>query len=82
MAAGITLGAWQAASAADMPVKAPALKPAYNWTGFYFGGHFGYGWDNASAGIASDAPLLAALMTVGSIPSSLATDPKGLLAGL
>ena len=34
------------ASAADMPVKAAPLPAAmgYNWTGFYDGGHVGYGW--------------------------------------
>ncbi|MFB9263930.1 carbohydrate porin [Bradyrhizobium erythrophlei] len=31
------------ASAADLPLKAPALKSVYDWTGFYVGGHFGYG---------------------------------------
>lgn len=37
-------------SAADMPVRAPVYKappvvaPVYNWTGFYVGGHVGYGW--------------------------------------
>ena len=38
----------QVASAADMPTKAPAYKAVepipYNWTGFYVGGHAGYGW--------------------------------------
>lgn len=38
------------ASAADMPVKAAAPVPyvaaAYNWTGFYFGGQIGYGWQS------------------------------------
>lgn len=39
----------QAASAADLPVKAPVYKapmaaPAYNWTGFYVGGNVGYSW--------------------------------------
>jgi outer membrane immunogenic protein len=38
----------QAASAADMPTKAPAYTaPAatsYNWNGFYLGGHLGYLW--------------------------------------
>jgi high affinity Mn2+ porin len=29
--------------AADLPVKAPVLKSIYDWTGFYAGGHFGYG---------------------------------------
>ena len=34
-----------AAQAADMPVKAlPPVAPGVNWTGFYVGGHVGYGW--------------------------------------
>jgi outer membrane immunogenic protein len=41
-----------AASAADMPAKvytkAPVLAPIYNWTGFYVGGHVGYGWGSES----------------------------------
>jgi outer membrane immunogenic protein len=33
------------AQATDMPVKAlPAIAPGVNWTGFYVGGHIGYGW--------------------------------------
>lgn len=42
------LGAAQTASAADMPVKAPAyhapVATAYDWTGAYVGGNIGYGW--------------------------------------
>jgi high affinity Mn2+ porin len=44
--AGVGLGLLTLASpalAADMPVKAPAYVAVYNWTGFYFGGHVGYG---------------------------------------
>ena len=29
--------------AADLPLKARAAKTVYEWTGFYVGGHFGYG---------------------------------------
>jgi outer membrane immunogenic protein len=34
------------ANAADAPIKGPYYKaePAFNWTGFYVGGHVGYGW--------------------------------------
>jgi outer membrane immunogenic protein len=33
------------ASAADLPVKAaPAAVVAYNWAGFYIGGHIGFAW--------------------------------------
>lgn len=48
---GVALAALIAAapvSAADMPVRGPVYKAApvavFNWTGFYFGGHLGYGW--------------------------------------
>jgi high affinity Mn2+ porin len=44
--AGLTLGALALAgpaSAADLPLKAPAFRTVYDWTGFYFGGHVGYG---------------------------------------
>ena len=44
--AGVALGLLaldSAATAADLPVKAPVRSVIYDWTGFYFGGHFGYG---------------------------------------
>jgi outer membrane immunogenic protein len=35
------------AQATDMPVKAlPPVAYGVNWTGFYVGGHVGYGWGN------------------------------------
>ncbi|MBN8993511.1 MAG: cell envelope biogenesis protein OmpA, partial [Rhizobiales bacterium] len=40
-AGAITLGS--PALAADLQVKAPALEAVYTWTGFYLGGHVGYG---------------------------------------
>ncbi|MBV8754332.1 MAG: outer membrane beta-barrel protein, partial [Hyphomicrobiales bacterium] len=33
---------YASAMAADMPLKAPAALPSFDWTGFYVGGHFGY----------------------------------------
>jgi high affinity Mn2+ porin len=45
--AGIVLATCSFALAADLPPnmasKAPVLKAVYDWTGFYVGGHFGYG---------------------------------------
>jgi high affinity Mn2+ porin len=38
------------ALAADLPLKAPALRAVYDWTGFYVGGHFGYGGGSMGAG--------------------------------
>jgi outer membrane immunogenic protein len=47
-AAGLGLGGMAAATAADLPVKAPAVTPAFdstvNWTGFYIGGFAGGLW--------------------------------------
>ncbi len=40
------------ALAADLPLKAPVAKAIYDWTGFYVGGHFGYG--DASFGPGSN----------------------------
>ena len=38
------------AMAADMPVKTPAplMAAVYSWTGFYVGGHLGFGWGRSS----------------------------------
>ena len=41
---GLSLLAWNGvASAGDMSLKAPAVRAVYSWTGFYLGGHVGYG---------------------------------------
>src|SRR5260370_28798676 len=38
-----TLGLETPAHRADMALKAPAYRAVYDWTGFYLGGHVGYG---------------------------------------
>jgi high affinity Mn2+ porin len=38
------------AIAADLPLKAPVFKAVYDWTGFYIGGHFGYGGGSLGPG--------------------------------
>ena len=45
------LGLGAPATAADLklPVKAPYLQPAFDWSGFYIGGHTGYSRGSASA---------------------------------
>ena len=66
------------ADAADLKIKppvykAPAVSPAYNWSGWYVGGHVGYMWGNTSVW---DEGVL--------IESDAATDGVvgGLLAGV
>jgi hypothetical protein len=44
------------ALAADLLVKAPVSKAVYDWTGFYVGGHFGYGGGSLGAD-ANPLPL-------------------------
>lgn len=50
----VALFAAAPASAADVPVRGPIYKaapaPVFNWTGFYFGGHIGYGWGDTLVG--------------------------------
>jgi len=54
LALAFGLGVAQAASAADMPMKAPMKAPplpapiVYNWTGFYIGINGGGGWGRTS----------------------------------
>jgi high affinity Mn2+ porin len=48
MAAGSGLTFADAAIAADLPVKAPPSAQAYDWTGFYIGGHVGNAWGTSN----------------------------------
>src|SRR6266568_2531981 len=49
------------AMAADMPLKAPHLRPAFDWSGFYIGGHTGYGRGTASDSVPDPFPTGKAL---------------------
>ncbi len=77
LAVVFSFGVVQAASAADMPAKAPVYKapiaaPVYNWTGLYVGGVAGYGWADAVHCDASPAPGVCGPVT----------DMKGWNAGI
>jgi outer membrane immunogenic protein len=58
LAAAFSFAAVQAASAADMPTKAPVYKAApiavYNWTGFYVGGNVGWASNKANVSTTVD----------------------------
>jgi outer membrane immunogenic protein len=61
------------AMAADLPARVaarpappPIAYPMYNWSGFYFGGHAGYGWGDAEFTVA---------------PNSLTRDADGFVGG-
>ncbi len=77
-----------AASAADlpraMPVKAPVMAPVYNWSGFYVGGHVGYGWDPAEA-LVTPAGIVAPYgfdVQAATAPFLLRVDPEGWFGGI
>jgi outer membrane immunogenic protein len=73
----------QAASAADLPVKAPVVTPApvYSWTGFYVGGNVGYGWGTAENNLSFSQPLSGGpgSATLGAADSNRI---KGVIGGL
>ncbi len=67
-----TIGFVTSASAAGN--NAPPAVPPSNWTGFYFGGHAGYGWGR---GATSYAPLPSAAAFFNLAPTTLNTSPHG-----
>lgn len=79
-AIGLFAMAASSAGAADlpsrMPTKAIPYVAAYNWTGFYVGGHIGGGWVNQSATFLSTTGV--ALDPAG---TAYNTDHNGFLGG-
>src|SRR5258708_22190973 len=67
--AGTAVGAMTLAGpavAADLPVKAPQFRPAFDWSGFYIGGHTGYG-RGASSAVLTDPAIAAASGNFGGV---------------
>src|SRR5882762_11943806 len=61
------------AIAADMPLKAPYLQPAFDWSGFYIGGHTGYSRGSTNAVLSDPLPV----STTGSIFSGVIGGVQG-----
>jgi outer membrane immunogenic protein len=64
------LGPWagtaSAAYAADMPLKAPRVAGApWSWSGFYIGGHVGYGWGRDPFNEVGSSPALSGVNSNG-----------------
>lgn len=62
LAITLSVAATGAASAADIaarPAATPAAPAAYDWSGFYFGGHVGGGWSTTSFADPSAAQVFA-----------------------
>ncbi|MBR0826573.1 carbohydrate porin [Bradyrhizobium manausense] len=47
----------EAAPAADLPLKTPAWKAVYDWTGFYIGAHAGYGRGSSNFVLSDPAAI-------------------------
>src|SRR5215212_7539663 len=58
--AGLALGvlSLDGAAAADIPLKAPRIQQVYDWTGFYAGGHLGYGRGHATDRFANSITVV------------------------
>jgi outer membrane immunogenic protein len=88
LAAVACVGLVDAASAADMPPKAPIYKAppviAMNWTGFYIGANVGGGWGSRSVDYAANDPATAVLFAPGGggAPPSTSFTSSGALGGL
>ncbi len=68
-----------AASAADLPIKAPIYKapdPPW-WTGFYAGGNLGYSWGHSSTNVTFTTPPAA-----GAFGASSSFAMNGVIGGL
>lgn len=91
LAAAVGFGLAQAASAADMPVKAPAHMaapaPVYNWTGMYVGANVGYGWgdNDATLGPSPDTysqTFWNGAFAAGAAPSGFGFRQSGIIGGI
>jgi outer membrane immunogenic protein len=64
------------------PVVAPLRAiPVYNWTGFYAGAMFGWGFGRDSINLSGNGPDEAAAIANGLVPSRLSTTRNDWLAG-
>jgi outer membrane immunogenic protein len=83
LSAIVVLGAGSFASAADMPAKAPVYKAptaaAYNWAGFYIGGHIGGGWSKTNlTNTQSDGAIAWPDLDIG---QSIGLKQSGIVGG-
>jgi outer membrane immunogenic protein len=72
------------ANAADLPqrvyTKAPIVRPAYDWSGWYAGLNGGGAWGPSTGSVSLTTADLAAAMAVGQIPN-LGLKPQGGFGG-
>jgi outer membrane immunogenic protein len=85
MAIGLSAGMAEAADLSRPYVKAPALAPATNWSGFYAGIHGGYGWSDPGAsfdpGALATGSVPGYTLTGSTGPFTLGVNPQGGFGG-
>lgn len=82
LAAAAVIGLASIVSAADMPVKAPMMAPAYNWTGWYLGANVGYGSSNGDVPFTFDPVYFGGAVAGGNATTRLSPRAKGALGGI
>jgi outer membrane immunogenic protein len=63
---------------APPPVAAPVAMPVYHWSGFFVGGHLGYGWGSEAVTLTSNGNYPGGI----TIPAVIAADPRGFVGGV
>jgi outer membrane immunogenic protein len=61
----VAFGLAAPASAADLPVAQPVVAPVFSWTGFYIGGHIGWGRAELEETLVTAFPPFVAGTTFG-----------------
>lgn len=78
----VAVGAAGAADLSPTYKASPIAAPGYDWTGFYVGANFGYGWRDPSIDFSGNALAETTYFASGALPRSVVVDPKGFLGGL
>jgi outer membrane immunogenic protein len=85
IAATVVAALGGAASAADVPVyKAKPLDPAPYWSGFYAGGHGGYGWFERDVNVTfvdGGGTGVAGTVAAGALPLTFSRTRGGFIGG-
>src|SRR3979411_3084235 len=76
------------ALAADMAPRytkapPPVAVAVFSWTGFYIGGHVGYGWFDRNSTLVNTetAVFFAPAIAAGALPSIYGVNPRGVVGG-